>query len=51
MDKTKHSNVTYVDGCKKAGALVNDKKIRDLTELDDELFEIELAKRTITFLI
>lgn len=48
MSKERHSNITYVDSVKKAGEMVNDRRFRDLVELDDEFFEIEMAKKTIT---
>lgn len=48
LDKTKHTDVKYVSGVKTAGKYVNNKRFRRLTELDDETFELSMAKSKIT---
>lgn len=48
MDKTKHTNITYAEGQSAACRLVNDRRFIDLCELDDNVFETELAKRSIS---
>jgi hypothetical protein len=47
MNKEKHQTVEYVRGIKKASQKVNDRRFRALTELENDCFEIELAKQRI----
>ena len=47
MDKTRHQNVKYVIGKTNACQMANKKQFRKLTELKDDMFEMELAKKKI----
>ena len=47
MDKEKHQSVRYVKSKKEACDAVNQPTFRKITELDDELYEIESAKKKI----
>ncbi|KAK3085829.1 hypothetical protein FSP39_009262 [Pinctada imbricata] len=47
MDKTKHTNVKYVHGIDSAMYAINDPRFINLTELDNDVYEIELAKKNI----
>lgn len=49
MDQSKHRHVTYVQGANAASDEVNDPLFIAVTELQDEIYEIEKAKKTITF--
>jgi hypothetical protein len=44
MNKEKHVNITYCDSKEKTSYLVSKRRFRNLTELDNNHFEIELAK-------
>lgn len=51
MNKEKHTNVTYCATKEKAGYFAYKKRFRTLNELENNYFEIELAKSRIkTFL-
>ena len=47
MNKEKHVDITYCQPKEKASYFVNKKRFRNLTELDKDYFEIELAKSRI----
>ena len=47
MDKERHQDIKYVKGERKASMLVNDKSFKKLTILDNDLYEIECAKKKI----
>ena len=47
MSRERHQNVKYLKGEHKARLAVNDKKFRRLTELDDGVYESEMAKNRI----
>ena len=49
MDKEKHQQIKYAIGERKASILVNDKSFKKLTILDNDLYEVECAKRRIFF--
>ena len=44
LDKTKHTRVKYVHGQHDAHLAVNDPTFKTLTELPDELYEVEMSK-------
>ena len=48
MDKTKHRRVKYVKGLHALRLLVNDPLFVNSTDLGDELFEVELLKRSVS---
>ena len=48
MNKEKHVNITYCESKEKASYFVSKRRFRNLTELDNNHFEIELAKSRIT---
>lgn len=48
MNKEKHTDITYCVTKEKAGYFAFKKRFRSLTELDNDHFEIELAKSRIT---
>lgn len=48
MNKEKHVDITYCGSKEKASYFVSKKRFRNLTELDNNYFEIELAKSRIT---
>jgi hypothetical protein len=47
LNKFKFQNVQYVKTTQKAQLLANDRRFRRMCELDDEIFEAEMAKRRI----
>ena len=47
MDKTKHQNIKYVLGKNNACRLANKREFRKLTELADDMYEVELFKKEI----
>lgn len=47
MNKERHTDITYVEGVKRARILVNN-RFRGLNELHSEIFQIEMAKKTIS---
>lgn len=47
MNKEKHTDINYCAFKEKAGYFVSKKRFRSLTELDNDHFEIELAKNRI----
>ena len=47
MDKEKHTNVRYCTGKRKACLAANKPEYRKMTELDNELFEVESVKKVI----
>jgi hypothetical protein len=47
LDKTRHQSVKYVEGVHQAQLKANDPKFRKMSELDDDYYEIELAKKSI----
>ncbi|XP_033729708.1 uncharacterized protein LOC117318890 [Pecten maximus] len=49
MDKSKHTNIKYVRGETNACNAINDPRFKDLHQLDEDIFEVENAKRTITY--
>ena len=49
MDTSKHSDIIYSDDIHETQRYVNDKRFKNITELSNELFEIEMAKRTTKF--
>ena len=48
MDKTKQAQIKYVKGVDTACLKVNERTFRNLTQLSDNFFEIELAKKKIS---
>ena len=48
MDKEKHQEVLYLTSEGKAQQKVNDPRFRKLDDVTDELFELEMAKKTIS---
>ena len=44
MDKTKHVLIKYCQGEKPAKMLINNKRFRNVTQLEDDIFEIQMAK-------
>ena len=49
MNKAKHRSHVYVKGDHQMKLKVNDPRFRHLTHLDDDVFEVELAKTRITY--
>ena len=47
MNKEKHTDITYCASKEKAGYFASKKRFRSLTKLDNNHFEIELAKTRI----
>ena len=47
MDATKHRKIVYATSNHEAQNYINDSHFRQISELDDELFEIEMAKKFI----
>lgn len=45
MDQSKHRHVTYVNGANAASLEVNNPLFMAVTELQDEVYEVEKAKR------
>ncbi|XP_033758018.1 uncharacterized protein LOC117340367 [Pecten maximus] len=48
MDKSQHTNIKYVRGETNACNAINDPQFKDIHQLDEDIFEVENAKRTIT---
>lgn len=49
MDQSKHRHVTYVNGANAASQEVNNPLFMAVTELQDEVYEVEKAKKMIIF--
>lgn len=47
MDKTKHQNIKYVNDHVEACKAVNEPRFRKITEIGDDYFELEMAKKNI----
>lgn len=48
MDQTKHKEIRYLKRTEQITDKLNDPLSKNMTELDENIFEIEKAKRNIT---